>query len=164
MARPRQASQTGLYEDDVVPTLREIVSERVRTLWNGGKGIGGADLLMASVGAGLRAYTRYRHVEYANGDGMTPEVFLREVEGAVLETMLKEIFDLPSAGVAAVDPVTRFYVLVALHVPCGSARCRGSVRVLLPAERRARRSLGDGGRRAGTGREAGYGRTRSHVC
>ena len=77
VARPRQGMQTGRYEDDVVPMLSEIVSERVRTLWNGGKGIGGADLLMASVGAGLRAYTRYRHVEYANGDEMTPEVFMR---------------------------------------------------------------------------------------
>ena len=111
VARPRQGTQTGRYEDDVLPMLSEIVSERVRTLWDGGKGMGGADLLMASVGAGLRAYTRYHHVEYANGDEMTPEFFMREVEGAVLETMLKEIFDLPSAGVAAVDPVTRFYVL-----------------------------------------------------
>ncbi len=111
VARPRQATQTGRYEHDVVPVLSRIVTERVRTLWNGGKGLGGADLLMASVGAGLRAYTRYRRVEYANGDEMTPESFMREVEGAVLETMLKEIFDLPSAGVAAVDPVTRFYVL-----------------------------------------------------
>ena len=110
-ARPRHLIQTGSYEDDVVPMLREIVSERVHTLWNGGKGLGGADLLMASVGAGLRAYTRFRDVEYANGDEMTPDAFLREVEGAVLETMLKEIFDLPGGGVAAVDPITRFYVL-----------------------------------------------------
>ena len=111
VARPRHLERTGSYEDDVLPMLREIVSERVQTLWSGGKGLGGADLLMASVGAGLRAYTRFRDVEYANGDEMTPDVFLREVEGAVLETMLKEIFDLPSGDVAAVDPVTRFYVL-----------------------------------------------------
>ena len=42
---------------------------------------------------------------------MPPEAFLREVEGVVLGSMLKEIFDLPGSGVAAVDPVTRFYVL-----------------------------------------------------
>ena len=66
---------------------------------------------MASVGAGLQAYTRFRHVEYANGDEMTPEVFLREVEGAVLESMLREIFDLQSSGVVGVDHLTRFYVL-----------------------------------------------------
>ena len=111
VGRPRLAAQTGSYEGDIAPVLREIASERVRSLWNGGNGLGGADLLMASVGAGLRPYTRFRRVEYANGDEMTPEVFLREVEGVVLRSMLEEIFDLPSAGVASVDHVTRFYVL-----------------------------------------------------
>ena len=111
VGRPRLAARIGNYENDVAPALREIASERVRSLWNGGNGLGGADLLMASVGAGLRPYTRFRRVEYANGDEMTPEVFLHEVEGVVLRTMLEEIFDLPGAGVAAVDHVTRFYVL-----------------------------------------------------
>ena len=111
VARPRLESEIGGYEDDVAPMLRDIASERVRSLWNNGSGLGGADLLMASVGAGLRPYTRFRRVEYANGDEMTPEVFLREVEGVVLESMLEEIFDLPRSGVTAVDSVTRFYVL-----------------------------------------------------
>ncbi len=111
VARPRQHTRTGRYESEVLPVLGEIVSERVQTLWNDGKGLGGADLLMASVGAGLRAFTRFRHVEYANGDEMTPDAFMREVEGAVLEAMLKEIFDLSGAGVVRVDPVTRFYIL-----------------------------------------------------
>ena len=111
VARPRLAARTGSYEDDVAPLLREVAAERVRSLWNGGSGLGGADLLMASVGAGLRPYTRFRRVEYANGDEMPPETFLREVEGAVLGSMIEEIFDLPGTGVAAVDPVTRFYVL-----------------------------------------------------
>ncbi len=111
VSRPRQSTQVGRYEQDVLPTLKEIVSERVSTLWNGGRGLGGADLLMASVGAGLRSYTRFHQVEYANGDQMTPEAFMREVEGAVLEAMFDELFDLPSTGVAAIDPVTRFYVL-----------------------------------------------------
>ena len=111
VARPRPTARSGSYEEDVEPMLRKIASERISSLWNNGKGLGGADLLMASVGAGLQPYTRFRHVEYANGDEMTPEVFLREVEGAVLGSMLKEIFDLPSSGVTAVDPVTRFYIL-----------------------------------------------------
>ena len=111
VARPRLVAETGRYEDDVAPMLREVASERVRSLWNNGSGLGGADLLMASVGAGLRPYTRFRRVEYANGDEMTPEVFLREIEGVVLESMLEEIFDLPRSGVTAVDSVTRFYVL-----------------------------------------------------
>ena len=111
VARPRLGSGIGGYEGDVAPMLREVASERVRSLWSNGSGLGGADLLMASVGAGLRPYTRFRRVEYANGDEMTPEVFLREVEGVVLESMLEEIFDLPRSGVTAVDSVTRFYVL-----------------------------------------------------
>ena len=111
VARPRLTAQTGSYENDVAPMLREIASERVRNLWNGGSGLGGADLLMASVGAGLQPYTRFRRVEYANGGEMLPEAFLREVEGAVQGSMLEEIFDLAGSGVAAVDPVTRFYVL-----------------------------------------------------
>ena len=111
VARPRLVARTGSYEDDVQPGLHRIASERVGSLWNGGNGLGGADLLMASVGAGLQPYTRFRRVEYANGEEMPPEAFLREVEGVVLGSMLKEIFDLPGSGVAAVDPVTRFYVL-----------------------------------------------------
>lgn len=111
VARPRFAERTGSYEDDVEPGLHRIAAERVGSLWNGGNGLGGADLLMASVGAGLQPYTRFRRVEYANGEEMPPEAFLREVEGVVLGSMLKEIFDLPGSGVAAVDPVTRFYVL-----------------------------------------------------
>ena len=111
VARPRLAARIGSYEDDVAPVLHEIATERVRSLWNGGRGLGGADLLMASVGAGLRPYTRFRRVEYANGDEMTSEAFLREVEGVVLGSMLEEIFNLSSIGVAAVDRVTRFYIL-----------------------------------------------------
>ena len=111
VARPRLVARTGSYEDDVQPGLHRIASERVGSLWNGGNGLGGADLLMASVGAGLQPYTRFRRVEYANGEEMPPEAFLREVEGVVLGSMLKQIFDLPGSGVAAVDPVTRFYVL-----------------------------------------------------
>ncbi len=56
VARRRDDTDTGQYETDVEPELHRIARERVTTLWAGGKGIGGADLLMAAVGAGLRAY------------------------------------------------------------------------------------------------------------
>ena len=62
VARRREDAATGLYETDVQPELHAIARERVTTLWAGGKGIGGADLLMAAVGAGLRAYTRFVRV------------------------------------------------------------------------------------------------------
>ena len=101
----------GQYESEVEPQLRQIARERVKTLWNGGKGIGGADLLMAAVGAGLRAYTQFARVDYANGEPVSAEQYLRDVEGVVLDVMLDEIFGLRGAAVAAVDSVTRFYIL-----------------------------------------------------
>ena len=112
VARRREESRTGRYETDVAPQLHAIARERVTTLWAGGKGIGGADLLMAAVGAGLRAYTRFTRVEYANGDLVPAERYLREVEGVVLDVMLDEIFGLGgTAFVGSIDSITRFYVL-----------------------------------------------------
>ena len=111
VARRREAAEVGRYEAEVEPELHGIARERVTTLWAGGKGIGGADLLMAAVGAGLRAYTRFAKVEYANGEAVPAERYLREVEGVVLDVMLDEIFGLRGAAVGSVDPTTRFYIL-----------------------------------------------------
>ena len=111
VARRRERTGTGQYETAVEPQLHRIAKERVKTLWNGGKGIGGADLLMAAVGAGLRAYTQFSRVEYANGEAVAAESYLRDVEGAVLDVMLEEIFGLRGTAVAAVDSITRFYIL-----------------------------------------------------
>ena len=111
VARRRDDTATGQYEAEVEPELHRIARERVTTLWAGGKGIGGADLLMAAVGAGLRAYTRFARVEYANGEAVPAERYLREVEGVVLDVMLDEIFGLRGAAVGSVDPTTRFYIL-----------------------------------------------------
>ena len=66
---------------------------------------------MAAVGAGLRAYTRFARVEFANGETMPAERYLREVEGVVLDVMLDRIFGLRGAAVGSVDALTRFYVL-----------------------------------------------------
>lgn len=127
IARKRESTKTGSYEDEVQPELEEIVKERVETLWE--MGITGADLIIAAVGAGLRAFTRFAKVEYLNGDEVPAERFLSEVEGVVLETLLKKIFEDISkqenaeeieselannqdySGVSSVDPQTRFYIL-----------------------------------------------------
>ena len=111
VARRRSQTATGRYETQVEPLLHKIARERVKTLWNEGKGIGGADLLMAAVGAGLRAYTQFARVDYANGEPVSAERYLRDVEGVVFDVMLDEIFGLRGAAVAAVDSVTRFYIL-----------------------------------------------------
>jgi putative DNA methylase len=109
VARKREGAETGSYEDEVRPELEKIVRERVDSLWK--MGITGADLVIAAVGAGLRAYTRFSRVEYHNGEEVPAEKFLAEVEGVVLETLLEKIFGMPGSGVAAVDGPSRFYVL-----------------------------------------------------
>lgn len=109
IARKRDGAKTGSYEEEVRPELELIVRERVETLWR--MGITGADLIIAAVGAGLRAFTRFARVEYANGEEVPAEKFLGEVESVVLETLLEKIFGVASSRVAAVDGPSRFYVL-----------------------------------------------------
>ena len=109
VARKREGTETGSYEDEVRPELEKIVRERVGALWK--MGITGGDLVIAAVGAGLRAFTRFARVEYANGEEVPAEKFLAEVEGVVLETLLEKIFGVAGSGVAAVDGPSRFYVL-----------------------------------------------------
>jgi putative DNA methylase len=109
VTRRREGHETGSYEREVRPELQRIVRERVERLW--AQGVTGADLVIACVGAGLRAFTRFARVEYANGEPVPADSFLTEVEGAVLEALLEKLFGVSQAGVGRVDPVTRFYVL-----------------------------------------------------
>jgi putative DNA methylase len=125
VGRKREATaSTGNYEDDVQPELAQIVRERVETLWD--QGISGADLVIACVGAGLQAFTRYQRVEYANGEEVQAKRFLTEVETVVLDTILGKLssqaqLESPlqaepaKAGtpttLSGVDPATRFYTL-----------------------------------------------------
>ncbi|MFB3779399.1 MAG: DUF1156 domain-containing protein [Bryobacteraceae bacterium] len=102
-------ARVGSHEQQIRPELERIVIERVETLWN--MGITGADLVIACVGAGLRAFTRYEKVEYANGEEVPAETFLAEVEGVVLDTMMAKLFGVTSGNVASVDAASRFYVL-----------------------------------------------------
>jgi len=103
---------TGSYETDVQLDLEAIVRERVETLWD--QGVSGADLVIACVGAGLRAFTRFARVEYANGAEVPAERFLTEVESVVLDSILgrlsKEVGG-QGTSLAGVDPATRFYTL-----------------------------------------------------
>ncbi|MCX7047273.1 MAG: DUF1156 domain-containing protein [Candidatus Sumerlaeota bacterium] len=114
VARKREGTETGNYEEAVKPELEQIVRERVETLW--AMGISGADLVIACVGAGLRAFTRFARVEYANGEEAPAERFLTEVETVVLESILarlsKEVGGKDGqTNLAGLDPASRFYVL-----------------------------------------------------
>ena len=115
VARKRDSSsKAGNYETDVAPELAKIVQERVETLWE--MGISGADLVIACVGAGLRAFTKHARVEYGNGEEVPAERFLAEVETVVLETILKKLSKTigtknGQTTLTGLDPATRFYVL-----------------------------------------------------
>jgi putative DNA methylase len=118
VGRKREKNITGNYEIDVQPELSNIVRERVETLWQ--MGISGADLVIACVGAGLRAFTRFARVEYANGEEVPAERFLTEVEGVVLDTVLEKLSKEARQrsavtdrrySLAGLDAATRFYVL-----------------------------------------------------
>lgn len=110
VARKRDPNAgVGAYEATVQPELEQIVRERVNTLWE--MGIVGADLIIAAVGAGLRAFTRFERVEYSNGEDVPASKFLAEVEGVVLDTMLAKLFGVTGGSVSAIDPASRFYVL-----------------------------------------------------
>jgi putative DNA methylase len=114
VGRKRKGKVTGSYETDVQPELETIVRERVDTLWD--QGNSGADLVIACVGAGLRAFTRFARVEYSNGEQVPAERFLTEVETVVLDSILgrlsKEVgVNGGSTSLAGVDPATRFYTL-----------------------------------------------------
>lgn len=114
VARKRDEEGVGSYDEQVQPELQEIVRERIETLWE--MGVSGADLVIACVGAGLRAFTRFARVEYTNGEEVPAERFLTEVETVVLETILgrlsKEVGgNKLHTSLAGLDPETRFYVL-----------------------------------------------------
>jgi putative DNA methylase len=114
VARKRIGEDTGNYEVHVRPGLEAIVRDRVNALWE--MGISGADLVIACVGAGLRAFTRFARVEYANGEEVPAERFLSEVETVVLESILARLSkEVGGNGgqysLGGVDPATRFYIL-----------------------------------------------------
>src|SRR5216683_2052307 len=116
VARRRENEETGDYVSQVRPQLISIINERLDTLI--GAGLTGADLIIATIGAGLRAYTQFARVEMPNGDELDAATYLGEVEREVAQHVLQRLLG-PEEGeehqdagarVAAVDTVTRFYV------------------------------------------------------
>ena len=80
--------------------LDQIIAERLDRLQQ--LGVTGADLVIATVGAGLRALTRYERVEQDNGELLPAERFLAVVQGRVLDAIF--------GSLASADPVTRYYL------------------------------------------------------
>ncbi|MEG3984309.1 DUF1156 domain-containing protein [Microcoleus sp. T3B2] len=100
---------TGDYATEVRPLLSEIVRDRVKTLMS--EGVTGADLVIACIGAGLRAYTQFDRVELPNGDELDASSFLDEVQKEVAETILGTVLGCDQKGVSAVDKPTQYYIL-----------------------------------------------------
>lgn len=109
VARKRESNDVGDWASHVYPELQQVVAERIEKL--PGMGVTGDDLIIAAVGAGLRAYTRYARVELPNGEELPPEAYLDEVQREVIETILSDVFDLEKSGVKVVDASTQFYVM-----------------------------------------------------
>jgi len=109
ITRKRTKSQVGDYAMDVQPQLREIIQSRVKTLME--EGVSGADLVIACVGAGLRAYTQYDIVELPNGEELAASTFLDDVQKEVAETILREVLNCDSKGVSQIDKPTQYYIL-----------------------------------------------------
>ena len=117
VARRRENEETGDYVSQVRPQLASIINERLDTLI--GAGVTGADLIIATIGAGLRAYTQFARVEMPNGDELDAATYLGEIEHEVAQHVLQRLLGPTEEGeeredtgarVAGVDTVTRFYV------------------------------------------------------
>ena len=87
-------------EADVMAELDQIIAERLERLQQ--LGVTGADLVIATVGAGLRALTRYERVEQDNGETAPRRALPGRGQGRVLDAIF--------GSLASADPVTRYYL------------------------------------------------------
>jgi putative DNA methylase len=100
VARKRPLAAGMGSEAEVMAELDKIIAERLDRLQQ--LGVAGADLVIATVGAGLRALTRYERVEQDNGELLPAERFLAVVQGRVLDAIF--------GSLASADAVTRYYL------------------------------------------------------
>lgn len=117
-ARKREGDPVGDYARDVLPELQHVVRERVRTLSE--LGIAGADLVIAAVGAGLQAFTRYARVELPNGEELPAEEFLATVQREVTAAILERILNGGGAGARRLDRPTQYYLLARYQYGTGT--------------------------------------------
>jgi putative DNA methylase len=107
VARRRGGDEVGDY-GEVLSELDAIVDQRLERLTEAG--VSGSDLVIATIGAGLRAFTRHSKVELANGEDVPVETFIDEAQSRVLNAILAKVYGL-AYGVGSIDPRTRFYVI-----------------------------------------------------
>lgn len=108
VGKVRESEGTGYWED-IERELERVVQERIERLSN--MGVTGPDLVIASVGAGLAPYTKFRQVELPNGVPMAPDEYLDEVQTLVIKTLVSDVMEVDRSGVESIDPVTQLYVM-----------------------------------------------------
>lgn len=101
VARKRETTDTGYYTTNIQPEMHRIVKERVSFFL--ATGVTGADLNIATVGAGLAPYTSFARVELPNGDELTAAAYLEEVQAEVVRVLLGEA--------ANADNATQYYII-----------------------------------------------------
>lgn len=99
VARKRRAGAGVGTEADVMAELDGIIKTRLERLER--LGLTGSDLLIATVGAGLKALTCFERVEQDNGEELPAEKFLETVQTRVLDTIFGQL--------RGIDAATRFY-------------------------------------------------------
>ncbi len=107
VARRRDADEVGEYTE-VQRELDDVIAERLERF--SAAGVTGSDLVIATIGAGLRPFTRYAAVELPNGEEIPAERFLDEVQARVLNGVLARVHGLVD-GVGSIDAATRYYVI-----------------------------------------------------
>jgi putative DNA methylase len=107
VARRRDGETTGAYHE-VVAELDGVIEERLGRFTRAG--VSGSDLVIATIGAALRPFTRHASVELPSGQPVAAETFLSDVQKRVLDAVLAKVHDL-GADVGAIDAATRYYVL-----------------------------------------------------
>ena len=108
VARKVPQEKVGLYPH-VRREVERIVYEKLAKLWDKGLAVA-TDLLIACLGAALKAYTRYRRVEMPSGEEVPATRFLQDVEGVVQDAVLARLVG-GEAQVKELDLPTRLYVL-----------------------------------------------------
>ncbi len=107
VCRKRQGAATG-YWSEVRLETRELVERRLQQFWDAG--IGGADMFISAIGAGMEVFTRYARVEKVSGDPVSMGEFLQEVRQVVAEFALRRVLHEPAVA-SELDALTRFYLL-----------------------------------------------------
>lgn len=107
VARRRDSDEVGRLTE-VTRELDDVIAERLKRLT--AAGVTGSDLVIATIGAGLRPFTRYAAVELPNGEEIPTERFLDEVQARVLSAVLSQVHGFAD-GAGAIDAPTRYYVI-----------------------------------------------------